>query len=117
MVECLQDPLGAVLSAAGDPTRRSILTRLAQKPRRVSDIADHYPMSLNAISKHLKVLERAGLIRRTRHGREHVLTLNATPLREVARWALNYERFWNSKLDRLEALFAPRSPDNENHGT
>jgi len=65
-------------------------------------------LSLNAISKHVKVLEGAGLVHRFRHGREHVLCLNAVPLREVTRWASRYERYWNERLDRLEAFFTER---------
>ena len=61
---------------------------------------------LNAVSKHVKVLEKAGVVRRARQGREHTLQLNADPLRQVARWAHRYERFWSDRLDRLEAFFA-----------
>jgi len=100
------DPLGQVLAAVSDPTRRAILHRLRQGPARVTDVASPFPMSLNAVSKHLKVLEGAGLLRRVRQGREHTLELNAAPLREVARWAHRYEPFWNERLDRLEAFFA-----------
>ncbi|MFI4994975.1 MAG: ArsR/SmtB family transcription factor [Hyphomicrobiales bacterium] len=103
------DSFTGVLSAVSDPTRRSIIARLCDGPARVSEIAAPYPMSLNAVSKHLKVLERAGLVRRSRRGRDHILALDAKPLREVARWALSYERFWNAKLDRLEEFFATRS--------
>lgn len=103
------DAFGAVLLALSDSTRRSILERLARGAARVGEIAAPYPMSLNAVSKHLKVLERAGLVRRARRGRDHFLTLNAKPLREVARWALRYERYWSEKLDLLEAHFAERS--------
>jgi DNA-binding transcriptional ArsR family regulator len=88
----MTDAFGALLLALSDPTRRSILDRLAKGPARVGEIAAPYPMSLNAVSKHLKVLERAGLLRRVQRGRDHVLTLNAKPLREVARWALKHER-------------------------
>jgi len=62
-------------------------------------------MSLNAVSKHIKVLEQAGLVRRTRHGREHTLELDAAPLREVVRWTSSYEQFWNERLDRIEDYF------------
>jgi DNA-binding transcriptional ArsR family regulator len=109
MVEYLaNESLGAVLSAVSDATRRSILNRLSGGPARVSDIAAQYPISLNAISKHIKVLEGAGLVRRTQRGRDHVLALNAKPLREVARWALSYEQYWDEKLDALESYFASR---------
>ena len=96
--------LDSAFAALSDPTRRAIVGRLARGPARVTDVAERFTVSLNAISKHLKVLERAGLVRRHRSGREHRLELRATPLREVARWALRYERFWNEKLDALEAF-------------
>src|SRR5919201_3891876 len=86
------------------PPRRAIVARLARGPARVTDMAGRFPMSLNAVSKNLKVLERAGLLQRRRDGREHHLELRAAPLREVARWASRYERFWNEKLDALEAF-------------
>ena len=100
------DSLGQVLSAVSDPTRRAILARLSRGPARVTDVALPFDMSLNAVSKHLKVLEGAGLVRRVRRGREHTLELDAAPLREVARWAHRYAPFWSERLDRLEAFFA-----------
>lgn len=102
------DRLGSVLAAISDPTRRAIIGRLAHGPARVTDVAAPFSVSLNTVSKHVMVLERAQLVRRTRRGREHVLTLNAEPLRAVVRWASRYERFWNERLDRLEAHFATR---------
>jgi DNA-binding transcriptional ArsR family regulator len=98
--------LDKVLAAASDATRRAILARLAQGPARVTDVAEPFAMSLAAVSKHVKVLEGAGLVRRTRQGREHVLALEAAPLREVARWASHYQQYWTERLDRLEAFFA-----------
>jgi DNA-binding transcriptional ArsR family regulator len=90
--------LDHAFAALSDPTRRAIVGRLARGPARVTDIARRFPMSLNAVSKHLKVLEGAGLIRRRRSGREHHLELRPAPLREVVRWASRYERFWDEKL-------------------
>ena len=98
-------PLDTVLAAVADPTRRAIIDRLARQPTRVTDLAEPLPMSLAAVSKHVQVLERAGLVRRTREGREYVLALDARPLREVARWASRYERYWTERLDRLEVFF------------
>jgi DNA-binding transcriptional ArsR family regulator len=98
-------PLDPVLAAIADPTRRAILDRLSRGEARVTDIAEPFDMSLAAVSKHLQALERAGLIRRERRGREHVLRLDARPLRHVVKWALRYEQFWNERLDRLEAFF------------
>jgi DNA-binding transcriptional ArsR family regulator len=100
--------MDVVFSALSDPTRRAIIDRLSQGPARITDVAQPFAMSLAAVSKHVKVLEHAGLVRRARHGREHTLELEAAPLREVARWASRYERFWNERLDRLEAFFASK---------
>jgi|SRR6267142_85930 len=96
--------LDQTFAALSDPTRRAIVGRLARGPLRVTDVAERFPISLNAVSKHLKVLERAGLLRRRRDGREHHLELRAAPLRAVARWTSRYERFWNEKLDALDAF-------------
>jgi len=100
------DELGLVLAAVADPTRRAILEHLARGAARVTDVAAPFAMSLNAVSKHVKVLEGAGLVRRVKQGREHVLELEAAPLRQVARWAHRYEKYWSERLDRLEAFFA-----------
>ena len=100
--------LNDVLVAISDPTRRAILDRLSRGPARVTDVAEPFNMSLAAVSKHVRVLERAGLVQRARAGREHALALDARPLRQVARWTSRYERFWNERLDRLEAFFAQR---------
>ena len=98
--------LDHVLVALADPTRRAILGRLRRGPARVTDVAEPFEMSLAAVSKHVRMLERAGLVRRARRGREHTLTLDARPLRRVVRWTSRYERFWNERLGRLEAFFA-----------
>ena len=97
-----------VFAAIADPTRRAILDQLARGSARVTDVAAPFAMSLNAVSKHIKVLERARLVRRTRHGREHTLELEPAPLRDVMRWASRYERFWAERLDRMEAFFAAK---------
>src|SRR5579883_1090180 len=91
----------AVWTALSDPTRRAIVERLARGPTRVTDIAEPFDMSLNAVSKHIKVLEAARLVRRTRQGREHTLELDPEPLRGVAHWASDIERFWSARLDRI----------------
>jgi DNA-binding transcriptional ArsR family regulator len=91
--------------ALADPTRRAIIERLTRGPTRVTDVAAPFDMSLNAVSKHIKVLEAARLIRRTRQGREHTLELDPKPLREVAQWASDIERFWSERLDRIEQFF------------
>jgi DNA-binding transcriptional ArsR family regulator len=101
--------LDSVLIAIADPTRRAILDRLARGSARVTDVAEPFDMSLAAVSKHVQMLERAGLVRRERRGREHTLTFDARPLRRVARWTSRYERFWNERLDRLEAYFKQKN--------
>lgn len=95
-----------VAAAISDPTRRAIIERLARGPARISDIAEPFSMTLTGFCKHVRVLERAGLVRRTRRGRENKLQLCPDPLRDVARWVLKYEEFWNSRLDRLHDFFA-----------
>jgi DNA-binding transcriptional ArsR family regulator len=100
--------LDHVIVAISDPTRRAIMGRLARGPARISDVAAPFPMSLTGVCKHVRMLERAGLVRRTHKGRENTLELSAEPLRDVAQWISKYERFWNARLDRLERFFAAR---------
>ena len=104
----MQAPIETVWTALADPTRRAIVERLTRGPTRVTDIAAPFEMSLNAVSKHIKVLEAARLIRRTRQGREHTLELDPMPLREVAQWASDIERFWSERLDRIEQFFTEK---------
>jgi DNA-binding transcriptional ArsR family regulator len=96
--------LDVTFAALSDPTRREIVQRLGKGAARVSDLAQPFDMSLNAVSKHVKVLERAGLVRRTREGREHHIALDPEPIRRIAGWASRYERFWSDGLDKLEAF-------------
>ncbi|MEO7033166.1 MAG: metalloregulator ArsR/SmtB family transcription factor [Polyangiaceae bacterium] len=98
----------AIWTALADPTRRAILERLSRGPTRVTDIAAPFDMSLNAVSKHIKVLEASRLVRRTRQGREHTLELDPKPLREVVQWASDIERFWSGRLDRIEQFFTAK---------
>jgi DNA-binding transcriptional ArsR family regulator len=100
--------LDQVMVAISHPTRSAIIGRLARGPARISDVARPFSMSLTGVCKHVRVLERAGLVRRTRQGRENTLALSAEPLRDVARWISKYERFWNARLDRLEAFFSAK---------
>ncbi len=95
--------LNGVFQALSDPTRRTILHRLTQGPATVTEIAAPIDMSLNGVSKHLLVLERAGLLRRRITGREHHCYLNAEPLSDAAEWVDHYRRFWESRLDSLES--------------
>ena len=99
------DDLSNVLGAIAHPVRRAILSRLSGGSARVTEIAAPFDVSLNAVSKHLKVLEQAGLIRREKIGRDHVIEFRAAPLREVSVWVHEYERFWSEHLDKLEEFF------------
>ncbi len=99
------DTLTNVLGAVSHPSRRAIIDRLARGPQRVTEIAEPFDMSLNAVSKHLKVLEEAGLIKREVVGREHFIEVRGAPLREVSAWVRHYERFWTQELDKLEHYF------------
>lgn len=93
--------LDEVFGAMSDGTRRAILARLAESDARVTELASAFPISLNSTSKHIRILERAGLVTRSVQGRDHVLSLNAAPMAEAAEWMAFYRRFW---ADRLEAL-------------
>lgn len=106
--------LDQVYDAIADPTRRSILGILAEGEANVGALAERFPISLNGVSKHVKVLERAGLVERTVQGREHRLRLNAEPLREAALWLEHYRAFWDSRLSALEEfLLKPQHPREE----
>ncbi|GGM54291.1 transcriptional regulator [Micromonospora sonchi] len=95
------DRLSEVFAALADPTRRAILARLADGEATVNQIAEPFPISLQAVSKHLKVLERAGLISRGREAQWRPCRLDAEPLREVADWVAGYQRFWEQRYDTL----------------
>lgn len=94
-----------VLTAISHPTRRAIIGQLANGPARFLDIAKPFDTALNAVTKHLKMLERAGLIEREKRGREVLISLRAEPLRDVAEWVHEYERFWNERLDTFQQYF------------
>jgi DNA-binding transcriptional ArsR family regulator len=96
------DRLSSTLSALADPTRRAILARLALGETSVTELAEPFDMSLPAVSKHLKVLEHAGLITRGREAQWRPCTLAAAPLKDVADWVTQYRRFWEERLDRLD---------------
>lgn len=94
--------LDGVFNALCDPTRRAILARLTDTDARVTDIAAQFPISLNSISKHIRMLERAGLVTRSVNGRDHLLSLNAAPLSDAAQWIEHYRRFWEGRLAALD---------------
>ncbi len=99
------DRLTEVLGAISHPTRRAIVAKLAKGPARFLDIAEPFDVALNAVTKHLKLLERARLIEREKHGREVLISLRPEPLRLVAGWVHEYEPFWTQKLDKFEGYF------------
>ncbi|ALX13621.1 ArsR family transcriptional regulator [Burkholderia cepacia JBK9] len=102
------DRLDAIFSALADPTRRSILGRLRDGSLTVGELAAPYGVSLNAISKHVKTLEKAGLIRREIRGREHACQLDAANLKEVQQWLDHYAEFWGERLDALDRHLAAK---------
>ena len=108
MVERSQAELDGVFAALGDVTRRGILARLASGEARISDLADPLPISFEAVSKHVRVLERAGLVRRDVRGREHYLELVGTPLADARDWLDRYRIFWEERLDALATLVEER---------
>jgi DNA-binding transcriptional ArsR family regulator len=97
------DQLSVIFSALADPTRRAILARLAAGDATVTELAEPFSISLPAISRHLKVLEHAGLIARSRSGQWRSSTLQAAPLREATAWMEQYRQFWDTSFDRLDA--------------
>ena len=101
MVKYPSNALDRTFAALADPTRRRILAHLARGDHRVTDLARPHAMSLPAISKHLRVLEKAGLLRRRRYGRVHEMQLEAEPLKHAAEWVAKYRKFWEGSLDRL----------------
>lgn len=101
--------LDRVYGAIADPTRRAILRALAGGENTVGELANRFPISFNGVSKHVKVLERAGLVERRVRGREHRLRLRAEPLREAARWLEHYREFWETRLDALEAFLVGKT--------
>ena len=102
MVKCSPRLLNRTFAALADPTRRRILEHLAHGDHCVTDLARPYAMSLPAVSKHLRVLENAGLIRRRRKGRVHRLKLEAKPMKEAQQWIEEYRKFWEESFDRLD---------------
>jgi DNA-binding transcriptional ArsR family regulator len=104
MVEHQTAPLDSIFHALGDATRRRMLRQLAGGERTVSELAEPFEMSLAAASKHIKVLESAGLIRRQVQGRTHMCRLESAPLASASDWLSYYEQFWTSRLDTLDQL-------------
>src|SRR5260370_39298347 len=103
MVKYSTNVLTRTFAALADPPRRRILAHLARGDRCVTDLARPHSMSLPAVSKHLRVLEKAGLLRRRRYGRVQEMQLEAKPLKQAAQWVEEYRKFWEESLDRLAA--------------
>jgi len=103
MVNHNEVQLNEIFHALADPTRREIIHMMAQKERTVSELAEPFDMSLAAISKHIKVLERANLVERNVMGRTHICSLNADSLTQASEWLRFYEKFWSNRFDLLES--------------
>ncbi len=102
--------LDHTLTALADPTRRAILARLAEGEARVTDVAQPFAISLNSVSKHIRILERADLVRRRRQGREHVLTLNPAPLDAAAEWLQAQQALWTWRRGELDRILKETKP-------
>ena len=112
----LHDPLSVTFAALADPTRRAILARLATGEASVCALAEPFAMSLPAVSKHLKVLERAGLIVRSRDAQWRPCRISAGPLKDAAHWMEPYRRFWEQSFDRLDAYLNELQEKEKKHG-
>jgi DNA-binding transcriptional ArsR family regulator len=110
------DPLSATFSALSDPTRRAILARLASGECSVSELAAPFEMSLPAVSKHLRVLERAGLIAQRRDAQWRQCRIEAAPLKQVAEWTERYREIWEGRLDRLDDYLKKLKTKEKSHG-
>jgi DNA-binding transcriptional ArsR family regulator len=111
MLQTSQDQLDHVFSALSDPTRRGMLARLADGETTVGALAEPYAMSQPAISKHVRVLERAGLVQRRRRGREHHIKVDPRAIKQATSWISRYARFWVEQFDAVDVYIAARSPD------
>src|SRR6266516_6825295 len=112
----LADRLSTTFAALADPTRRAILARLVDGPATVKELSAPFAMSGPAVSKHLRVLERAGLIARGRDAQWRPCRLEAAPLKEVAEWAENYRRFWDASYERLDEFLQHLKDEERKHG-
>lgn len=110
-----RDPLSLVFGALADPTRRAMLSRLRRGPATVAELGEPFDMSGPAVSKHLRVLERAGLVTRGRVAQSRPATLHAEPMRQVAEWAEDFREFWEQRYDRLDDYLSTMSDDPEDH--
>ena len=116
MVEYSSKVLDRTFGALADPTRRRILAQLAEGEERVTELARPHAMSLAAVSKHLIVLEKAGLVKRRRQGRVHAMKLEAKPMKEAQEWINRYREFWEGNLDRFEDYLNTLQKKEKKHG-
>lgn len=107
------DNLTNIMTAISHPSRRAIIEQLSEGPTRFTDVAKPFDTALNSVTKHLKLLERAGLIEKNKEGREVYISLRGEPLKEVAKWVHVYERFWNKRLDEFEQFFKDKKKTKE----
>ena len=105
--------LDAVFAALADPTRRAIIERLSRSEARVTDVAEPFHMSLNAVSKHIRVLEASGVVERRRKGRDHILSINTRSLDEVDGWIDGMRGYWEERLDAMERLLRELKKDHK----
>src|SRR3974390_1121380 len=105
--------LDAVVAALADPTRRAIIERLSRSEARVTEVAEPFQMSLNAVSKHIRVLEASGVVKRHRKGRDHILSINTRSLDEVDGWVVRTRRYWDERLDAIERLLHELKKDHK----
>ena len=110
-----RDPLSLVFAALADPTRRAMLTRLRRGPATVTEIGKPFDMTGPAVSKHLRVLERAGLVTRGRVAQSRPATLTAEPMKQVAEWAEEFREFWDQRYDRLDDYLRTMPDDPKDH--
>ena len=110
-----RDPLSLVFAALADPTRRAMLTRLRRGPATVTEIGRPFDMTGPAVSKHLRVLERAGLVTRGRAAQSRPATLKAEPMKQVAEWAEQFREFWDQRYDRLDDYLRTMPDDQKDH--
>jgi DNA-binding transcriptional ArsR family regulator len=103
--------IDAVFAALADPTRRAIIERLSRGEARVTEVAEPFHMSLNAVSKHIRVLEASGVIERQRKGRDHILSINTSSLDEADRWIERMRCYWEERLDAMERLLRELNKD------
>jgi DNA-binding transcriptional ArsR family regulator len=110
----VEQRLDSTFRALADPTRRGMIASLALGEKSIGELAEPFAMSFAGASKHVKVLEDAGLIARRKVGRTHLISIDAKPLEEAERWIRQWEKFWNTRLDRLEALIERDNKENPN---